>query len=250
MPSNSGLPPILMKSLAQDDVQSQALTSNRSGPSTEETQHSDRAQEAEQLELPLDVRSTAVFRQWLQSMASDAEAALAAAMSYREMSPSGRDQWIRFLQSDIQGLDIPRIAIFAPLLSVEQDPDRRNLLEWLALGDEEQTGSVAVRAAFVASKSGGERVYVLVCPLYLHFVQVLACGVKDGSFIWVRHDPIVSQIGAPVAGDLMQGAKLELTSFNQALDELARVVLSHQRAGNVLPEAIYMLGDLLGGIGP
>jgi hypothetical protein len=200
--------------------------------------------------LAFDKRSSAVFRQWLSSMATDAEAALAAAMSYREMTPSGRDQWLAFLQGDIQGLDIPKIAIFAPLLSVEQDPERRQLLESLAFDDDQPGTSLTGRCALVGQKSNGERVYVLVCPLYLSFAQVLACGVNDGCFVWVRHDPIVAHADAPKRGDLMQDVKLEGAAFVVVLDELAATVLSHQRRGHTLPEAVYMLSDLLGEIGP
>jgi hypothetical protein len=200
--------------------------------------------------LAFDKRSSAVFRQWLSSMATDAEAALAAAMSYREMTPSGRDQWLAFLQGDVEGLDIPKIAIFAPLLSVEQDPARRLLLESLAFDEVQPGTSCAGRCALVGQKSNGERVYVLVCPLYLSFAQVLACGVHDGCFVWVRHDPIVAHADAPKRGDLMQAVKLEGAAFGAALDELAATVLSHQRRGYTLPEAVYMLSDLLGEIGP
>src|SRR6187551_3110033 len=62
-----------------------------------------------QMELAFEDRSSAVFQQWLRSMATDAEAALAAAMSYRELSPSGRDQWLSFLEHDVRQLDVPRI---------------------------------------------------------------------------------------------------------------------------------------------
>jgi len=205
---------------------------------------------ADEVTRPLDQRSTAVFRQWLRSMATDAEAALAAAMSYREMTPSGRDQWLAFLQGDIQGLDIPKIAIFAPLLSVEQDPERRQLLESLAFDDEQPGPTSAGRCALVGKKSSGERVYVMVCPLYLSFAQVLACGVHNGCFVWVRHDPIVAHGDAPKRGDVMQDVKLEGAAFGVVLDELAATVLSHQRRGHTLPEAVYMLSDLLGEIGP
>lgn len=208
------------------------------------------AKESGALAMPLDERSSAVFRQWLRSMATDAEAALAAAMSYRELAPSGRDQWLAFLQGDIVGLDIPKIAVFAPLLAVEQDPSRRQILEALAFDEEAAVHPRAGCTALIGSKGSGERVYVLVCPLYLSFAQVLACGVFDGCFVWVRHDPIVSSTDVPTAGQVMQGVKLEASPFGSALDELASTVLSHQRRGHALPEAVYMLSDLLGEIGP
>src|SRR5688572_27061970 len=84
-----------------------------------------RTAEEKESHIGAELRSQAVFREWLRSMATDAEAALAAAMSYREMSPSGRDQWLSSLQGDLRDLDIPKVAVYAPLLAVEQDPARR-----------------------------------------------------------------------------------------------------------------------------
>lgn len=209
-----------------------------------------RTAEEKESHIGAELRSQAVFREWLRSMATDAEAALAAAMSYREMSPSGRDQWLTSLQGDLRDLDIPKVAVYAPLLAVEQDPARRQLLEQLAAEDGDPGPSKAGRRALVSNRPDGERTYVMVSPLYLNFVQVLACGVQGGQFVWVRHDPILSEQSAPAPGDIMAGRRLESAPFNQALDELASAVLSHQRMGLALPEAVYMLSDLLGGVGP
>ncbi len=203
-----------------------------------------------QLELGFDQRSSAIFHQWLRSLATDAEAALAAAMSYREMSPSGRNHWLASLEKDLSAVDVPKVAVYAPLLAVEQDPERRRWLEASVAEEEDRTEIVASRVSLVASKNNGEKIFVVVCPLYLQFVQVLACAVKDGCFTWVRHDPIVSTVGAPVAGDLIKGVQLEQVAFHLAMDELAAAILSHQRQGLPLPEAVFMLTDLLGGIGP
>ncbi len=228
-------------------------TEDRSSPAPLSEGASARANPPEsshQMELAFEHRSSAVFGQWLRSMTTDAEAALAAAMSYRELSPSGREHWLASLREDLRELDIPNIAVYAPLLAVETDPDRRRRLEELAAEDDDRTEVIASRAAFASTRRNGERVIVLVVPLYLQFVQVLACAIKDGCFSWVRHDPIVSKLGAPVAGDMIQGIRLELAGFSSALDELASTILSHQRKGHELPEAMYVLSDLLGGIGP
>ena len=206
--------------------------------------------EARESPLGSEVRSKAVFREWLKSMATDAEASLAAAMSYRELSPTGRDHWLASLQGDLRDLDIPKIAVYAPLLSVEQDPVRRRLLERLATEDGELEPTKVGQGALTSQRPGGERIYVMILPLYLNFVQVLACGVRGGQFVWVRHDPILLKQGAPASGDTMLGGRLEVAPFNQVLDELASAVLSHQRLGLELPEAIYILSDLLGCVGP
>ena len=205
----------------------------------------------------VDGRSTAVWRQWLSSMASDAEAALAAAIAYRDMDATGRERWLASLELDAPAVDVPAVALYAPLLAVENDPKRRERLIF-ALGDAlsapgstsaESSASVP-RQALSGVAADGTRVYVVATPLYLNFCQVLACGVKAGEFQWVKHDPIVGPGGVPNTGDELKGARLCQASMKAVLDELATFVLSHQRSGKKLPEALSILGDLLGPLNP
>jgi hypothetical protein len=201
-------------------------------------------------EPPEDGRSTAVWRQWLYSMAKDPEAALAAAIAYREMDTSGRERWLSSLALDAPEVDVPAIALYAPLLAVEEDAERRERL-MLALGEEQELARpIAGKLALVGNGPQSTRVFVLASPLYLDFVQVLACGVRDGRFVWVRHDPIASRSGVPVTGDVLEGARLESAPAKSVLDDLAVAVLSHQRTGEPLPDALSVLGDLLGPLGP
>ena len=84
-------------------------------------------------------------------------------------------------------------------------------------------------------------------PLYLDFVQVLACGYATNSgFAWVRHDPIVDQRRAPIAGEAIGGVVMENTPLKPLVDELALAVLAHQRSGRELPEALRVFADLFG----
>lgn len=203
-----------------------------------------------------DGRSTAVWRQWLASMASDAEAALAAAIAYRDMDSNGRERWLASLAFDAPLVDVPKVALYAPLLAVENDPDRRERLIF-ALGDALAPGNSASetladvpRQALSGVARDGTRVYVLATPLYLKFCQVLACGVHRGEFQWVKHDPIVGPGGVPSSGDELSGARLQKASMKAVLDDLAVAVLSHQRSGQKLPDALSILGDLLGPLSP
>lgn len=195
-------------------------------------------------------RSTAVWRQWLSSMASDAEAALAAAIAYRDMDAAGRERWLASLKQDAPAVDVPAVALYAPLLAVENHPERRERLI-AALGDAQGAfgsaeASGVPRQALSGVASDGTRVYVVATPLYLEFCQVLACGASQGQFRWVKHDPIVGLGGIPNVGDELKGARLYRASMKTVLDELAVVVLSHQRSGKKMPEALTILGDLLG----
>lgn len=199
---------------------------------------------------PRDNRSTAVWRQWLTSMASDAEAALAAAIAYRDMDAAGREKWLSSLEFDAPEVDVPSVALYAPLLAVEQDPDRRERLLG-AIGGEESAGEArSQKRALSGLRGDGTRVYVVAIPLYLDFAQVLACAVKGGVFLWVRHDPIVGRDGVPEAGDHLESARLETAPVKSVLDDLALAVLTHQRSGKPLPEALSVLSELLGPLGP
>lgn len=199
---------------------------------------------------PEDGRSTAVWRQWLLSMANDAEAALAAAIAYREMDDAGRERWLDSLKLDAPQVKVPAIALYAPLLAVEEDTERRERL-LLAMGDDEDLARPqGVKHAFVGNGGDGTRVLVVASPLYLDFFQVLACGVQDGVFLWVRHDPITSRQSVPQGGDLLESVRLEAAPVKAVLDDLAVAVLSHQRTGQPLPDALQVLGDLLGPLGP
>ncbi len=199
---------------------------------------------------PVDGRSTAVWRQWLSSMASDAEAALAAAIAYRDMDPQGRERWLSSLELDAPAVGVPPVALYAPLLAVESDPERRERLIF-ALGDPDAGSDAPLpQRALSGLSQQGERVYVVATPLYLSFFQVLACGVSSGTFTWVRHDPIVGFEGVPREGDDLRGVVLSEAPMKSVLDELATAVLSHQRSGRALPDGLSVLGDLLGPLGP
>lgn len=190
-----------------------------------------------------DERLLSVWNQWLSSMATDAEAALSAAIAYRDMDAESRERWLDMLEADSERLDVPRFALFAPLLSVEHDAERRvRMME--ALGDEHAVAAPRAQPEALRGKKA-PGIYVLVVPLYLDFVQVLACEVDEHGFSWVRHDPIARRDGAPRAGQTVLGTILERTPMNGALDELASAVLAHRRSGRPLPEALEVLTTLL-----
>lgn len=192
-----------------------------------------------------DTRALRAWRQWLTSMATDAEAAMAAAIAYRDLDAEGRERWLESLEADALSVNVPRIALYAPLIAVEHDPTRRRrMLEALEEGEEAPEPSGRYRA--LGGRDGsGDRVAVVVLPLYLDFVQVLACAHDSAGFIWVRHDPIVNVQQAPRSGDPLQGAKLEAAPLRSTVDELAAAVLAHQRSKRPIPEALSVIAELL-----
>ena len=62
---------------------------------------------------------------WLGALATNAEAALAAALAYKQLEGPARDSWLAAVEHDADRLNVPRVAVFAPLLAVESDPERR-----------------------------------------------------------------------------------------------------------------------------
>ena len=199
-----------------------------------------------------DRRTLDVWCAFLDRLATDAEAALAAAMAYRELDDSARETWISALEQDIDRVKVPRIAVYAPLLAVETDPRRRSRV--LAAVGPAQAEATPRSPAYALSsrpsnrqKGDGRRVATIVAPLYLDFVQVLACAYRPGeAFDWVKHDPIVERSRAPRAGAVLAEVVLEATPLRAAVDDLAATVGAHVRTGKPLPEALSVFADLFG----
>lgn len=183
-------------------------------------------------------RTHDAWRAWLSALASDAEAALAAAIAYRDLTGPERGAWLDALAQDDQQLNVPRVAVYAPLLAVESDPERRGRMLELAGPEATKPADIAACVA-LSGRQGAARVGVIVSPLYLDFVQVLACEYDvNRGFGWVRHEPIVSRKGAPGSGDEIEGTTIERTPLQPLIDELALAVLAHRRRGLGLPEAL------------
>jgi hypothetical protein len=194
-----------------------------------------------------DSRVLDAWCEWLGALATDAEAALAAAIAYRELDAQGRTSWLNALEQDSVRLKVPRIAVYAPLLAVESDPERRDRITF-AMGPAqiEATPRAAVQA-LSARHADGVRIATVIVPLYLDCVQVLACAYRpERGFSWVRHDPIVDTKHAPRPGDLLDGAILERTPLKALIDELSHAVLSQRRGGREIPEALRVFADLFG----
>jgi hypothetical protein len=194
-----------------------------------------------------DARVLDAWCEWLGALATDAEAALAAAIAYRELDAKGRISWLNALEQDSVRLKVPRIAVYAPLLAVESDPERRERITFAMGPAEVEATPRAGIQALGAVRADGQRIATVIVPLYLDFVQVLACAYRpDRGFTWVRHDPIVDVKHAPRPGEQLDGAVLERTPLKALIDELSHAVLSQRRNGRELPEALRVFADLFG----
>jgi hypothetical protein len=180
---------------------------------------------------------------WLQSLATDAEAAMAAAHLYGELPNDARDAWLDALAEDVPLLEVPAMAVYGPLLTVEADPKRRARLRKCA--GTRLASLTDVKRAFLGTAPGHVRVAALVIPLYLDFVRLLVCRfVKDRGFEWVRQEPILRGEDAPVAGSTVGGVQVFGSSSENVIDELAHAVLAHRRSGREPPELLRTCADL------
>jgi len=194
-----------------------------------------------------DERLVGAWCEWLGALATDAEAALATAIAYRELTSSGRDYWLTVLEQDAERLDVPKIALYAPLLAVESDASRRARISH-AMGpiDDSVQPRFAARGLCGVARDG-TRVAVLITPLYLDFAQVVACGfLPNQGFSWVRHDPIVLASRVPLAGQRIEGVLLESAPLKSLIDDLAHAVLAQKRNGREIPQALSTFADLFG----
>jgi hypothetical protein len=186
-----------------------------------------------------------VWHEWLSRLAIDAEAALAAALAYKQLDGPGRDTWLCALEQDTARVHVPRIAVYAPLLAVESDQQRRARIAEAIGPDEASATPRAGASALRGVAPGGLCIATLSMPLYLEFVQVLACCYRPAEgFVWVRHDPILHRQRVPQPEDELEGVRLERTPLKSVIDELAHAVVAHTRSGRELPEALRVLADL------
>ena len=203
------------------------------------------SQPTRDIPVPSDKRVISAWCAWLGALATNAEAALAAALAYKQLEGPARDSWLAAVEHDADRLNVPRVAVFAPLLAVESDPERRlRITRAMGPADEAATPKLGARGLCGAGKNG-LRVGVVVTPLYLDFVQVLACGYRSNQgFEWVRHEPILNRSSAPVESQNLDGATLEAIPLRLLVDELAHAVVAHNRSQRPLPEALSFFADL------
>lgn len=193
-----------------------------------------------------DARLLSAWRRWLAALAEDAEAALAASHLYAELSPDARWAWLNALAEDVHRIPVPPIAVYAPLLAVESDPDRKHRISQ-ALGEFSEHSAPRLQGRALRGTGSRElpRVAVLVAPLYLRFVRVLRCAYTlDQGFLWAFHDLLILEEHAPKDGDMLEGQRLEQTPMKLVIEDLARAVLAHRRSGAEPPQSLIPFADL------
>jgi hypothetical protein len=193
-----------------------------------------------------DDRVRAAWRSWLSALATDAEAAMAAALAYESLPDEGRDAWLDALEVDAPGLGVPLVALYAPLLAVESEPSRRERIELTIACDVAGRAAGSEARALRGVSRDGTHACVIVAPLYLDFVQVLQCRYTPaGGFVAVRHEPLrhVGEVGVVHEVD---GVSVEPTPLRVVVEELAHAILADKREQRTTPAALASFAHLFG----
>jgi hypothetical protein len=199
----------------------------------------DEGQERAAPESPGDHRVQAAWRSWLSALAADAEAAMAAALAYESLPPEARDAWLDAIEADAPTLDVPPVALYAPLLAVEAEGEPRRARIEAAIAAAPAPGRCPGEArALRGVGADGTHACVIVRPLYLQFVQVLACRyTPSGGFIAVKHEPL-RHVDGIEAFDSFEGIAVEPTPLRIVVEELAYAILADKREQRVTPAAL------------
>jgi hypothetical protein len=191
-------------------------------------------------------RAVGAWRSWLAALASDAEAALAAAMTYAALPDEARDAWLDALDRDRGLVEVPDIALYAPLLAVEVDAARRARIAH-AMG----TLPKGARAgqALRGKTSAGDLVCAVATPLYLDFVELLVCRYDpERGVLSAYHEPFrnAAQVSSAVESALAQAVVLSPAPLRDVIEELAHAVVADRREGKAPPVALARFSHLFG----
>jgi hypothetical protein len=187
------------------------------------------------------------WRSWLSALATDAEAAMAAALAYESLPDDSRDAWLDAIDADAPTLEVPRVALYAPLLAVESDCARRERIEErIATDPHARPAGYGEAQALCGVGPDGTHACVLVAPLYLNFVQVIVCRyTPGGGFVTVRHDPLRHADDLKPVCDV-EGVTVEPTPLRVVIEELAHAILADRRNKQATPPALASFAHLFG----
>jgi hypothetical protein len=185
------------------------------------------------------------WRSWLSALATDAEAAVAAALAYESLPAEARDAWLDTLVTDGATVDVPALALYAPLLAVESDGMRRSRIEAAIAAAPSGGAGLARRAhAFRGVAADGTHACVVVAPIYLDFVQVIACRyTPGGGFVTVEHEPLRHRADLPQVVEV-HGVGVEPTPLRIVIEDLAHAILADKREGRERPASLASFAHL------
>jgi hypothetical protein len=198
-------------------------------------------------------RVHSAWRSWLSALASDSEAAMAAALAYESLTPEARDAWLDALEADGPTIDVPTVALYAPLLAVENEGARRERIEAKIASDplslQSSQGARPDARALRGVAADGTHLCVLTAPVYLDFVQVIVCRyTPSGGVVAVRHDPLrhAGEFARSPESHEVDGATVEPTPLRVVIEELAHAILADRREHREPPAALASVAHLFG----
>ena len=195
----------------------------------------------------VDEHVRSAWRSWLSALATDAEAATAAALAYESLPADARDAWLDALDAEGAALEVPAVALYAPLLAVESVGPRRDRIQ-IALSSNPLPRTDGPEDAYSLHgvAQDGTHACVLVAPLYLDFVQVLTCRyTPGGGFLSVQHDPFRHAGDLPPMCDV-EGVAVEPAPLRFVVEELAHAILADKREMRATPAALASFAHLFG----
>jgi len=181
------------------------------------------------------VRARALFRAWLSKLATDANAVMAASALYETLSGEERDAWISAIEEEFDELDVPRVALFAPFLSVEQQAERVSRMQAHL-----PPGHPPAVETFAGRFEDGDRAFFYIFGRHLDFVETLLCRLRgadakedDG----VRSVEVEALIRRPELPKLISGFGVLLAPIevDEATMALGHAVVADVRNGIALP---------------
>jgi hypothetical protein len=192
-----------------------------------------------------DAHFRAAWRTWLSALATDAEAAMAAALAYESLPADGREAWLDALDADAPQLSVPVVALYAPLLAVEGDgPRRERIQSRITEAPEAGRASTGEVHAHRGVSVDGTHACVIVSPLYLDFVQVLVCRYTPaGGFVEVKVEPLRHARDVDRPGEV-DGVAVEPTPLRVVVEELAHAILADKRSSREAPQALQSFAHL------
>lgn len=125
------------------------------------------------------VRARALFRAWLLKLATDANAVMAASALYEALSDGERDAWITAIEEELGEMTIPRVALFAPFLSVERSPERVSRMQ--SHLPEMPLPALPAVETFAGRFADGDRALFYVFGRHLDFVETLLCRLRGSD---------------------------------------------------------------------
>jgi len=188
----------------------------------------------------VDPRAHAAWRTWLAALARDADAVTAAALAYESLNAEGRDAWLDALEQDAPDVGVPKIALYAPLLGVEEDEERRARIVLNVVGAARR--STPPRA--LVGTRGEDRVCLIITPLYLDFVEILFCrydpdvGIREAWHKWLAHTSDIAAHTAEIGIAMREGP------LPQVVEDLAHAVVADRRGGRTAPPSLVRYIDL------